>query len=162
MLQSGSKILYHYVHYGRDHYYWSHRKRELRYIPHNPPSRFLCLELYALHHHAWQLHLHQLSLVSSPLIIGGCLLSQAFAPLQLGAFIIALFSILACIGKVLACCLYQEQKRLPIVQPLQSLCSELPLGTLLLLALVVSLQYLIRSYGYSCTISVCPRAIYVL
>jgi hypothetical protein len=43
-----------------------------------------------------------------------------------------------------------------------SLCSELHLGTLLLLAPVVSLQYLIGSYGYSCTISVCPRAIYVL
>jgi hypothetical protein len=43
-----------------------------------------------------------------------------------------------------------------------SLCSELHLGTLLLLALVVSFQYLIGSYGYSCTISVCPRAISVL
>jgi hypothetical protein len=36
-----------------------------------------------------------------------------------------------------------------------SLCSELHLGTLLLLAPVVSLQYLVGSYGYSCTISVC-------
>src|SRR3990172_877658 len=43
-----------------------------------------------------------------------------------------------------------------------SLFSELHLGTLLLLAPVVSLQYLIGSYGYSCTISVCPRAISVL
>jgi len=43
-----------------------------------------------------------------------------------------------------------------------SLCSELHLGTLLLLASVVSLQYLVGSYGYSCTISVCSRAIYVL
>jgi hypothetical protein len=43
-----------------------------------------------------------------------------------------------------------------------SLCSELHLGTLLLLAPVVSLQYLIGSYGYSCTISVCPRAISIL
>jgi len=43
-----------------------------------------------------------------------------------------------------------------------SLCSELHLGTLLLLAPVVSLQYLIGSYGYSCTISVCPRAIFSL
>ena len=43
-----------------------------------------------------------------------------------------------------------------------SLCSELHLGTLLLLASVVSLQYLVGSYGYSCTISVCPHAISVL
>ena len=43
-----------------------------------------------------------------------------------------------------------------------SLCSELHLGTLLLLAPVVSLQYLVGSLGYSCTIFVCPRAITVL
>jgi hypothetical protein len=43
-----------------------------------------------------------------------------------------------------------------------NLCSELHLGILLLLASVVSLQYLVGSYGYSCTISVCPRAISVL
>jgi hypothetical protein len=71
-------------------------------------------------------------------------------------------SILACIGKVFTCCLHQEHKRLPVVQLLHSLCSELHLGTLLLLAPVVSLQYLVGSYEYSCTISVCPRAISVL
>jgi hypothetical protein len=43
-----------------------------------------------------------------------------------------------------------------------SLCSELHLGTLLLLAHVVSLQYHIGSYGYSCTIFVCPYAISIL
>jgi len=43
-----------------------------------------------------------------------------------------------------------------------SLYSELHLGTLLLFAPVVSLQYLVGSYGYSCTISICPRAIFVL
>jgi len=43
-----------------------------------------------------------------------------------------------------------------------SFCSELHLRTLLLLAPVVSLQYLVGSYGYSCTISVCSRAISVL
>jgi hypothetical protein len=43
-----------------------------------------------------------------------------------------------------------------------SLYFELHLGTLLLLAPIVSLQYLIGSYGYSCTISVCSRAISVL
>jgi len=71
-------------------------------------------------------------------------------------------SILACIGKVFACCLHQEHKRLHVVQLLHSLCSKLHLGTLLLFAPVVSLQYLIGSFGYSCTISVCPRAISVL
>jgi hypothetical protein len=43
-----------------------------------------------------------------------------------------------------------------------NLCSELHLGTLLLLAPVVLLQYLVGSYEYSCTISLCPRAISVL
>jgi len=76
------------VDYGRDHYHWLHRKRKLRYTPRNPPPRFLCLELLYLS--AWQLHLHQLSLVSSP-FIDGRLLSQAFAPPQLGVSTIALF-----------------------------------------------------------------------
>ncbi|KAJ6972836.1 hypothetical protein NC653_033222 [Populus alba x Populus x berolinensis] len=49
-----------------------------------------------------------------------------------------------------------------ICTPSISLCSELHLGTLLLLAPVVSLQYLVGSLGYSCTISVCPCAISVL
>ena len=71
-------------------------------------------------------------------------------------------SILACIGKVFTCCLHQEHKRLPVVQLLHSLCSELHLGTLFLLAPIVSLQYLVGSYKYSCTISVCPRAISVI
>ena len=43
-----------------------------------------------------------------------------------------------------------------------SLCSKLHLGTLLLLAPIVSLQYLVGSYGYSCAISVCSRAILAL
>jgi len=67
-------------------------------------------------------------------------------------------SILACIGKVFACCLHQEHKRLLV----NCLCSELHLRTLLLLAPVVSLQYLVGSYGYLYTISMCPRAISVL
>jgi hypothetical protein len=126
----------------------------LWYTPRNSPSRFLYLE-----------HLHlspprltapstpTLFLVSSPFIGGHtplirCLCnSSSFHP---------------CIGKVFACCLHQEHKRLPVVQPLHSLCSKLHLGTLLLLAPVVSLQYLIGSYGYSYTIFVCPRAISVL
>jgi hypothetical protein len=84
-------------------------------------------------------------LVSSPFIIGSRLLSQAFAPPQLGASATAHLSILACIGKVFTCCLHQEHKRLPVVQPLHSLCSKLHLGTLLLLTPVVSFQYLIGS-----------------
>jgi hypothetical protein len=43
-----------------------------------------------------------------------------------------------------------------------NLCSELHLRILFLLVSVVSLQYLVGSYGYSCTISVCPHAISVL
>ena len=43
-----------------------------------------------------------------------------------------------------------------------SLCFELHLGTLFLLAPVVSLQYLVRSYKYSCIIYVCPHAISIL
>jgi hypothetical protein len=91
----------------------------------------------------------------SPFITGVCTPS-------IRCFCNSSLSILACIGNVFACCLHQEHKRLPVVQLLYSLCSELHLGTLLLLASVVSLQYLVGSYGYSCTISVCSRAISVL
>ena len=78
MLQSGSKILYHHVNYRRDHCHWPHRKRKLRYTPHNPPSRFLCLE--HLYLSTWQLHLHQLSLVSSPFMIGGPFITGVCTP----------------------------------------------------------------------------------
>ena len=153
---SSSKILYHHVDLGEittiDYI-------ERESTPHNPPPRFLCLEL--LHLSAWQLHLHQLSLVSSP-FIGNRLLSQAFAPPQLGASTTTHVSIVACIGKVFVCCLYRKHKRLPVVHPSHNLCSELHLGTLLLLAPVVSLQYLVRFYGYSCIFSMCPCAISVL
>jgi len=144
MLRSGSKSLYHHVDYGRDHCHWLHRKRKLWYTPRNPPPRFLCLELLCLS--AWQLHLHQLSLVSSPFNIGGCLLSKAFCTPSIRCLCNSSLSILACIGKVFACCLHQEHKRLHVVQQLlHSLCSKLHLGKLLLLALVVSLQYLVES-----------------
>ena len=83
--------------------------------------------------------------MSSPFIIGDRLLTQAFAPPQLGASTTAHLSILACIGQVFTCCLHQEHKRLPVVQLLHSLCSKLHLGKLLLLAPVVSLQYLVGS-----------------
>jgi hypothetical protein len=99
-----------------DHCHWLHRKRNLRYTSRNPPPRFLYLELLRLS--ACQLHLHQLSLVSSPFIISSRLLTQAFAPPQLGASTTAHLSILACIGKVFACCLHQEHKRLLVVQTL--------------------------------------------
>ena len=99
--------------------------------------------------------------MSSP-FIDDRLLSQAFAPPQLGASATAHLSILACIGKVLTYYLYQEHKRLHVVHFTHSLCSELHLGTLLLLAPVVSLQYLVGSSGYSCIISMCSREILVL
>jgi len=83
------KVLYHHMDYERDYCHWLHRKRKLWYAPHNPSSQFLCLELLCLS--AWQLNLHQLSLMSLPFIIGGRLLSQVFAPPQLGASITALF-----------------------------------------------------------------------
>jgi len=113
------------------------------------------------YHRAWQLHLHQLSLVSSPFIIGDRLLSQAFAPPQLGASTTAHLSIFACIGKVFACCLHQEHKRLHVVQPLTvsalSFIWELFFSLPLLSHYSTSLNH-----GYFCTISMCPRAIYVL
>jgi len=69
-------------------------------------------------------------------------------------------SILACIGKVFACCLHQEHKRLHVVQTLT--VSALSFIWKHFFSLHVSLQYLVGSYGYLCTISVCPRAISVL
>ena len=79
----------------------------LRYTPRNPPPWFLCLELLCLS--AWQLHLHQLSSVSSPFIIGGCTPS-------IRCLCNSSLSILVCIGKVFACCHHQEHKRLHVVQ----------------------------------------------
>ena len=79
----------------------------LRYTPRNPPPWFLYLELLCLS--AWQLHLHQLSSVSSPFIIGGCTPS-------IRCLCNSSLSILICIGKVFACCLHQEHKRLLVVQ----------------------------------------------
>jgi len=115
MLQSGSKILYHHVDYGRDHYHWSHRKKKLWYTPRNPLPWFLCLEL---------LHLSSLRLTALPTPT----LFVVFAfhrqlPFITGVrtpsircFYNSSLSILACIGKVFACCLHQEHKRLPVVQ----------------------------------------------
>ena len=71
-------------------------------------------------------------------------------------------SILACIGKVFACCLHQEHKRLPVVQT--STVSALSFIWELFFSLHLLSQYStsLGSYGYSCTISVCSRAISVL
>jgi hypothetical protein len=91
--------------YGRDYCHYLYRKTELWYNPRNSPSQFICLELL----HLLPSHLHPLTRnsfihtflnkVSSLFIIGNHLLSQAFAPPQLGAYAIALLSILACIEK---------------------------------------------------------------
>ena len=140
-----------------DHCHWLHRKRKLRYTPRNPPPWFLCLELLRLS--AWQLHLHQLSLVSSPFIIGGCLVSQAFAPPQLGASTTALFP-----------SLHALERSSPIVF-IKSTKDFLLYNFYIVFALsfiwelffsLYLLSHYSTSYGYSCTISVCPRAISVL
>ena len=99
--------------------------------------------------------------MSSPFIIGGRLLSQAFAPPQLGAFATALFPSLHAL-EMSSHVVFIKSIRDFLLYKLDSLCSELHLGTLLLLASVVLLQYLVGSYGYSCTIFVCSRAISVL
>jgi len=160
MLQSGSKSLYHHVDYGRDHCHWLHRKIKLRYTPHNPPPRFLCLELLCLS--SWQLHLHQLSSMSSPFIIGDRLLTQAFAPPQLGASTAAHFSILACIGKVFSCCLHQEHKRLPVVHPFHAVSALSFIWENFFSLHLLSHYSTSLDHGYSCTISMCPHAISVL
>ena len=67
-------------------------------------------------------------------------------------------------------CMYLKGLRLLLLSRAQETCcttsnslySKLHLGTLLLFAHVVSLQYLIGSYGYSYTISMCPRVISIL
>jgi hypothetical protein len=70
------------------------------------------------------------------------------------------FSILACIGKVFACCLHQEHKRLPVVQTLTvsalSFIWEHFFSLHLLSHYSTSLNH-----RYSCTISMCPSAISV-
>jgi len=94
--------------------------------------------------------------------IGGHLLSQAFAPPQLGAFIIALFPSLHALERSSPVVFIKSTRDFLLYNFSHNLCSELHLETFLLLAPVVSLQYLVGSYEYSCTISVCPRAICVL
>ena len=113
-------------------------------------------------HRAWQLHLHQLSLVSSPFIIGGRLLSQAFAPPQLGACAITYLSILACIGKVLACCLHQEHMRLHVVHNFYIVSTLSFIWENFFSLHLLSHYSTSLNHEYSYTISMCPRAISVL
>jgi len=71
-------------------------------------------------------------------------------------------SILVCIGKVFACCLHQEHKRLPVVQP-SHIVSALSFIWEHFFSLHLLSHYSTSlDHGYSCTISVCPRAISVL
>jgi len=153
MLQSGSKSLYHHVDYGRDHCHWLYKKRKLRYTPRNPLPRFLCLELLCLS--AWQLHLHQLSSVSSPFIIGGCTPS-------IRCLCNNSLSILVCIGKVFAYCLHQEHKRLHVVHNFYTISALSFIWELFFSLHLLSHFSTSLDHEYSCTISVCPRAISVL
>jgi len=125
----------------------------LRYTPRNPPPWFLCLELLCLS--AWQLHLHQLSSVSSPFIIGGCTPS-------IRCLCNSSLSILVCIGKVFACCLHQEHKRLHVVHNFYTISALSFIWELFFSLHLLSHFSTLLDHGYSCTISVCPRAISVL
>ena len=71
-------------------------------------------------------------------------------------------SILACIGKVFACCLHQEHKRLPVVQTLTVSALSFIWEHFFSLHLLSHYSTSLGSFGYSCTISVCYRAISVL
>jgi len=153
MLQSGSKSLYHHVDYGRDNCHWLHRKRNLRYTPRNPPPRFLYLELLCLS--AWQLHLHQLSSVSSPFIIGDCTPS-------IRCLCNSSLSILVCIGKVFAYCLHQEHKRLHVVHNFYTISALRFIWELFFSLHMLSHFSTSLNHGYSCIISMCLCAISVL
>jgi hypothetical protein len=87
----------------------------LRYTPRNPPPRFLCLEL---------LRLSSLRLTAPPTpTLFGVFAFHRWLPFITGVhtpsircFYNSSLSILECIGKVFACWLHQEHKRLPVVQ----------------------------------------------
>jgi hypothetical protein len=70
-------------------------------------------------------------------------------------------SILTCIGKVFACYLYQEHKRLPVVQTLTVSALSFIWEHFFSLHLLSHYNTFLN-HGYFCTISVCPRAISVL
>ena len=146
MLQCGSKILYHHVDYGRDHCHWSHRKRELRYTPRNLPSHFLCLEL-----------LRRLSsrLIAppTPTLFGVFAFHNRRSPFITGVCTPSIRCL--CNNLSFHPCMHWKGPRLLsssrahetscCTQLLHSLYSELHLGKLLLLAPIVSLQYLVES-----------------
>ena len=71
-------------------------------------------------------------------------------------------SILVCIGKVFACCLLQEHKRLPVVQPSHIVSALSFIWEHFFSLHLLSHYSTLLDHGYSCTISVCPRAISVL
>ena len=102
----------------RDRCHWLHRKRKLWYTPRNPPPRFLCLELL-------RLSSSHLTAPPAPTLFGVFAFQLRRSPFITGVctpsircFYNSSLSILACIGKVFACCLHQEHKRLPVVQTL--------------------------------------------
>jgi hypothetical protein len=70
-------------------------------------------------------------------------------------------SILACIGKVFACCLHQEHKRLPVVQTLTVFALSFIWENFFSLHLLSHYSTSLN-HGYSYTISVCLYAISVL
>jgi hypothetical protein len=143
-----------------DHCYRLHRKRNLRYTPRNPPPRFLCLELLCLF--AWQLHLHQLSLVSSPFIIGDCLVSQTFAPPQLGASTRALFPSLHVLERSSPVVFIKSTRDFLLYNLYTVSALSFIWEHLFSLHLFSHYSTSFGSYEYSCTISECPRAISVL
>jgi len=71
-------------------------------------------------------------------------------------------SILVCIGKVFTCCLHQEHKRLPVVQPSHIVSALSFIWEHFFSLHLLSYYSTSLDHGYSCTISVCPRAISVL
>jgi len=93
--------------------------------------------------------------MSSPFIIDGCTpLTRCLCNSSL--------SILVCIGKVFACCLHQEHKRLHVVHSFYTISALSFIWELFFSLHLLSHFSTSLDHGYSCTISVCPRAIYVL
>jgi len=105
-ISSDSKILYHHVDLGE-------------ITATDPIERESCGALFAIFHLIFYVLSFYAFLFDSSTHTNSlwCLrLSSVVAPPLLGASTTAHLSILVCIGKVLVCCLYQEHKRLPVVQ----------------------------------------------
>jgi len=71
-------------------------------------------------------------------------------------------SILTCIGKVFACCLHQEHKRLSVVNNFYTVSALSFIWKNFFSLHLLSHYCTSLNHGYSCTISVCPCAISVL